>query len=247
VAAVLLLALPARADDTLQTMQAEFEAAQKQWYEQVEAIYQKAQEEGRMFDMTSVPPSPREAFLPRFRSYAEKHAGTDHAVPALVWIVSNPPNGPGMPDFEPTQWAVDELRRHHAASPDIAEALQALLYSPPGVADRIVALCETVLEENGNADCRSSAKFVLAITLYGNLFEGPGRDPERAKQLFRQLAESADSNPYADQAKGYLYEAEHLQVGMKAPAIEGTSVEGTPIRLAQFEGQVVVLDFWGFW
>ena len=43
------------------------------------------------------------------------------------------------------------------------------------------------------------------------------------------------------------YEAEYLQIGTKAAEIIGENVEGKPIKLSDFKGQVVVLDFWGFW
>jgi len=34
---------------------------------------------------------------------------------------------------------------------------------------------------------------------------------------------------------------------MKAPDIEGTDANGKSVRISQFRGKVVVLDFWGFW
>ena len=42
-------------------------------------------------------------------------------------------------------------------------------------------------------------------------------------------------------------ELDHLQVGMKAPEIVGKDIDGNEIKLSQYAGQVVVLDFWGFW
>ena len=38
-----------------------------------------------------------------------------------------------------------------------------------------------------------------------------------------------------------------LEVGQKAPEITGTSTDGAPIRLSQFQGKVVLLDFWATW
>ena len=50
-----------------------------------------------------------------------------------------------------------------------------------------------------------------------------------------------------EEAAGALFEMEHLQIGCKAPDIEGEDADGNKIRLSQFVGQVVVVDFWGFW
>jgi thiol-disulfide isomerase/thioredoxin len=38
-----------------------------------------------------------------------------------------------------------------------------------------------------------------------------------------------------------------LEVGMRAPEIEGLDTNGRPMRLSTFRGNVVVLDFWGDW
>jgi hypothetical protein len=38
-----------------------------------------------------------------------------------------------------------------------------------------------------------------------------------------------------------------LDVGMKAPEIAGLDTNGRPMRLSEYRGAVVVLDFWGHW
>ncbi len=38
-----------------------------------------------------------------------------------------------------------------------------------------------------------------------------------------------------------------LEVGMVAPPIEGTDTDGQAMRLIEYRGKVVVLDFWGHW
>lgn len=44
-----------------------------------------------------------------------------------------------------------------------------------------------------------------------------------------------------------LFELENLQVGMKAPEIEGVDEDGAPFKLADYRGKVVAVDFWGYW
>ncbi len=51
----------------------------------------------------------------------------------------------------------------------------------------------------------------------------------------------------ADVATSELYEVENLQIGMKAPEIAGEDLDGIPFRLSDYEGKVVMLDFWGNW
>jgi hypothetical protein len=38
-----------------------------------------------------------------------------------------------------------------------------------------------------------------------------------------------------------------LEVGMIAPEIQGLDTTGAPMRLSDYRGRVVVLDFWGDW
>ena len=38
-----------------------------------------------------------------------------------------------------------------------------------------------------------------------------------------------------------------LEVGQTAPEIEGEDLDGKPMKLSDYRGQVVVLDFWGNW
>lgn len=36
-------------------------------------------------------------------------------------------------------------------------------------------------------------------------------------------------------------------VGQAAPEIAGEDIDGIPMRLSDYRGQVVLLDFWGHW
>jgi hypothetical protein len=44
-----------------------------------------------------------------------------------------------------------------------------------------------------------------------------------------------------------LFEMRHLQPGKVAPDIAGEDIDGKPMKLSDFRGNVVLLDFWGFW
>ena len=44
-----------------------------------------------------------------------------------------------------------------------------------------------------------------------------------------------------------LFGLRHLVPGKPAPEISGEDIEGEPMKLSDFRGQVVLLDFWGHW
>jgi hypothetical protein len=50
-----------------------------------------------------------------------------------------------------------------------------------------------------------------------------------------------------DRAGGDLFEMRNLAIGKVAPDIVGEGVDGKPLKLSEFKGKVVVLDFWGNW
>jgi hypothetical protein len=44
-----------------------------------------------------------------------------------------------------------------------------------------------------------------------------------------------------------LFEMRYLQPGKVAPDIVGEDIDGKPMKLSDFRGKVVLLDFWAFW
>ena len=50
-----------------------------------------------------------------------------------------------------------------------------------------------------------------------------------------------------DMAAQELFEMRHLQPGQAAPEIIGEDIDGKPMKLSDFRGKVILLDFWGFW
>ena len=44
-----------------------------------------------------------------------------------------------------------------------------------------------------------------------------------------------------------LHDAKDLEIGKVAPEIKGETVDGKPMKLSDYRGKVVVLDFFGDW
>lgn len=59
--------------------------------------------------------------------------------------------------------------------------------------------------------------------------------------------EFRDDTSYGEIARRELFELEHLQVGCVAPDIEGHDLDEIPFKLSDYQGKVVMLDFWGHW
>ena len=76
------------------------------------------------------------------------------------------------------------------------------------------------------------------------------------EQLFERAAKDYAEIEYRGYSKNRLigkraemelFEIRRLAVGMVAPEIEGKDIDGTPFKLSDYRGKVVLLDFWGHW
>jgi hypothetical protein len=88
---------------------------------------------------------------------------------------------------------------------------------------------------------------VYAKDQVGALQTTPRTDTAPARALLEELGTKYKDTRYAAQAAAYLFELDHLQVGMVAPDFEATDQDGTKFKLSDYRGKVVLLDFWGFW
>jgi hypothetical protein len=66
---------------------------------------------------------------------------------------------------------------------------------------------------------------------------------ERAAQRYGDV-KLPDGSTVGEKAGAELFELRHLAVGKPAPEIEGVDQDGTPFKLSDYRGKVVLLDFW---
>ena len=92
---------------------------------------------------------------------------------------------------------------------------------------------------------------VLYWFLAGELIDGFKRGGSEAFALtYRQWEDFQQINPhpeYNEPVQAALDEALKLQPGQPAPAFTLDDLDGQPVSLGQFKGQVVLLDFWSSW
>lgn len=118
------------------------------------------------------------------------------------------------------------------------------------------ALLRRVVESTPVEEVKLSATFELAMVLMdpvyshdpgGNLQGAPRGDVSEARALFESLVRDHPESSPAKRAKGFLFELDHLQVGMVAPDVEAVDQDGVAFKLSDYRGKVVLVDFWGFW
>lgn len=227
----------------------------KEAFDKINKAYEEAQnrwddEYRKSGTVEGLPPQPEIEFRPKFEEYAKEHAGKPEAIPALVWLATAPNSEPGWLAHPSAYKAVDKLTEVHASQPAVGDALPRIRLSAHSLGrSRVEEFIKAVVDTNTDAVTRSRAECSLAALIYENRsFPRPNdADSRRALKLFRKVASERPDTPFGKLAKSYIFEIEKLQIGMIAPEIIGEDADGKEIKLSSFRGQVVVLDFWGFW
>ena len=63
----------------------------------------------------------------------------------------------------------------------------------------------------------------------------------------KSLAVGAESDSIREASARSVWKLENLQVGMVAPDIVAKDLDGEELKLSDYAGKVVVIDFWGDW
>jgi uncharacterized protein (TIGR03067 family) len=148
------------------------------------------------------------------------------------------------------------IRKHHLASPDIANVCEYLGGNRSGSATawagKYEGLVRALAKDNPSRYVRGQAAYALPKVVLG---AGEARQDE-ASDLFRAYQKEFDSKdpPTASleggqrrSADGYIQTIRVLRIGKPAPALEGVDTDGKPLKLADYKGKVVVLSVWGTW
>lgn len=232
----LLLCLALQEDLT-----AEFEKLEKDYKAAVDVFYKpwreaKTDEERKKVKLDE-DKAPSREFLPKFKDLAGRAKGTDAGLRALMWILHNPQPG----DSNSAGEAVDAILASYVESPKLESFVLELRNAGRKLGeDKVRDALKTLAEKSPHADVRAAALFAQAMMV-------SGKEPAEAKRMLEAVQKDYADTKYAKQAAGYIFEIEHLQIGMEAPDFDATDLDGKAFKLSDYRGKVVVLDFWGFW
>lgn len=222
----------------LQALQAEYSKAESDYF-------RRLQDQGDGPEAKQLlAQNPLPAFLERFRELAYEAAGTETGVTAW-WRVFELGlrNGRG----DEAREALDVLLADHLDSPQLRPLAGNLPYAESFLgAERVRSALETLHAKAAALPVRAEAQFSLAGLL---MRSAEAADKARGRELFEDMLTryAGAEEDWAARAQGMLFELDRLQVGMLAPDFEAVDADGVAWKLSDYEGKVVIVDFWGFW
>ncbi len=184
---------------------------------------------------------PSKAFLERFENLAKAGDGR-----GLLWKVDNMrylgiskservKQVPGLfaqvvEGSAKAKWypsALKQIAGHHSLS--ITERVNLMKRAPKG---------EDIPIRN-----RVATQFHMGATLRSSSEEA---EKNMGSQLLKDLAAKYPDSEYALQAKVLLSQID-VSLGAPLPQFSGKDVDGKDLKVADYRGKVIVLDFFGFW
>ena len=161
---------------------------------------------------------------------------------------------------QPARAQLDSMYEHPQA-PKLSERID---LSSLGLSEAVQAKLDSIATPTGIVTLESwnsfSARYDLAKeklegrVLYWFLAEDLIRGFKRGSKFFSwakdKWEEFQENNPYPEYTEAVqaaLYKALKLQPGQPAPEFILYDLDGQPVSLSQFKGQVVLLDFWASW
>ncbi|KAA3609083.1 MAG: TlpA family protein disulfide reductase [Planctomycetota bacterium] len=238
--------LPAAAQESgakaeLVKLEAEFSEAFQAFVKQVQAAKTEA-------ELAALPAYPneylRKPFAPKYAEAAARYAGSDEAIPFLLWLVeSGSVLGP-----EHALPAAETLIQNHGQHPSL-ETLPSMLYGmdaakiarPEYAAPRnkLRAAGKALFEKTPHRSVRAEASLLLLD------LEDGGEKWTRKQRIGRlqQIIRLYPGTSAAEKAKQRIERLQILEVGSRALPLAGTLVDGSEFDLAK-QNRIVVIEFW---
>jgi thiol-disulfide isomerase/thioredoxin len=142
------------------------------------------------------------------------------------------------------QKAIDLLLANHGDHAKLGTLSMQLGQAPGGE-----KLLRALHDKAKNDKVKLQAAFGLAKALHKN--EATEAEQKEAEKLLQEIKDKGTNAKLPPQlvsmAEKTLYEIRNLSVGKKAPDSESANLDGKTVKVSDYKGKVVVLDFWATW
>jgi hypothetical protein len=184
---------------------------------------------------------------PQFEEFAKAHAGTDAGLRAKLWLLQYAwylKDEKGSMQDTAAKLA-DEILAEYPGSDGLAPIADWYYVFRP---EKYESVLGALAAPERTKPVRAAAAFANAVRL-----QRAGRKDDAALR-FTEIAKDYGGlakgyTTYAALADAYLHphDPADLDIGKSAPEIVGNSPDGKAMKLSDFKGRVVVVDFFGDW
>ena len=184
---------------------------------------------------------PAKAFWPRFERIGDAGEGR-----ALLWLIENMKDaGVGLKERGAKSVPYfDKLVDQHREAEWFGSVLEQIAKNAARLEpQRVATYYEVCATKTERAETKGQAMYQWAKMLSASENEA---DVARADALFERLATEFTGSEWARMAQVELA-GKNLQPGKKAPNFEAKTIDGHEFQLSDYEGKVVLVDFYGFW
>ncbi len=229
------------AQEELKQLQQDVNKATRAYYDKMRKEAAKARKAGKQMPGMRMTPPDMGQYLERCQALAKKYAKTDDAVGFLNFSLRLDRTKEGF------LGVMDTFLRDHADNEKVASTVSMLYYRTRFIGKAATAdLINSFLDKTKNKTVKAASFFARAQMVLADKAATQDEKDEAVADLEAAIKLAPDSR-FGKRAAGTLYEAKHLQVGMKAPDIVGKDTDGVAFKLSDYEGKVVMIDFWGDW
>ena len=193
--------------------------------------------------------NPVYAYIPQMAALADRAKGTEVEFRCWQFVFNNRMR---FKDAELAEWQTKSLAalKTHIDRDYFSEFVARMGGSglPAEEADAIRARCEA----STNVNVKTAALFAKGALLFGAENDAAKSADGRAilKSIMDDPAMAAvkvSDTTYGKRIEGMFFSRDFLSIGKVAPDFDAVDQDGKAWKLSDYRGQVVVVDFWGFW
>lgn len=139
--------------------------------------------------------------------------------------------------------AFERITRNYPNHPVVDTALEVVERLADGKPN--LSLLAGLLDELARATKSKNTRIAARMTL--GQVRLAAADPSGARSAFQAVLADQPAADIEKRARRYLFEIDHLQIGMVAPDFTTKSMDDLDISLASLRGKTVLLNFWASW
>ncbi|MEC9094809.1 MAG: hypothetical protein VX438_19020 [Planctomycetota bacterium] len=223
----------------------EVETAMKNWETQLKTLREAEKKGGNPVPANAFT-SPKIPFVAKFNQAAKDYAGTDDAIPFLMWLGKN-----ALPMIGSERAAAKNAVRTLVTVHRNSKKLEELEWMIGRLdyffgAEEALAVGKQLEKDSPSPKVRAYATF-SRVGMSLNKAPVQSETFRTAKAEMLAVLKEVEIEDLSSSVKNRIKMRENFSLGMVPPDIQGIDLNGKPFSLSDYKGKILFIDFWGDW